>query len=47
MRTDVDITLVANETGLGGAPSFYVFDGTSLTSTAGIYLALPTRVFTR
>ncbi|HSU95687.1 MAG TPA: hypothetical protein VLI40_00565, partial [Gemmatimonadaceae bacterium] len=30
-RAGTSITLVANENGLGGAPSFYVFDGTSLT----------------
>ena len=46
-RAGTSVSLEPIENGLGGAKSFYVFDGTSLTSTGGIYVAPPVRVFTR
>lgn len=46
-RAGTAITLEASENGLASGRSFYVIDGTSLTSTGGIYIAPPVRVFTR
>jgi len=47
-RAGTSLSLEPIQNGLGGgAKSFYVFDGTSLTSTGGIYIPPPVRVFTR
>jgi len=46
-RAGTSVALEPHENGVAGAKSFFVFDGISLTSTGGIYLPPPVRIFTR